>query len=103
MSCATSFPETASRLNSLKDLPIPPAGASTSLIALQPRLEALKTLQDVQAAEISELRARSAAVLERYYEISLVSGGECWAEYEERVETVERAVRRIEVARQEQD
>jgi len=103
LSCASAYPETASRLNSLKDLPIPPASASTSLISLKPRLEVARQRQDEQAKEIAVLRARSAAVLERYYEIGLVGGGECWAEYDGRVEIVERAVRRMEVARQQKD
>lgn len=103
LSCASSFPETASRLNSLKDLPIPDAALSTSLIALKPRLESVRKLQDEQASQVAELRARSAALLERYCEVGLVAGGECWAEFEDRVEVTEMAVRRMEVARQEKD
>ncbi|KAJ5238889.1 hypothetical protein N7468_003508 [Penicillium chermesinum] len=78
LSYATAFPETASRLTSLNDLPIP-----------TPRKE--------QAQAISELRVRTARVLQRWYEVGLVGSGECWAEWEGRIENVEREVRRREV------
>lgn len=103
LSSASSYPETASRLTSLKDLPIPPAAASASLITLQPRLDKLVAVQDEQAKEIAELRSRSAAVLERWYEISLVGGGECWAEWEARIEKAERIVRRQEIMREKEE
>lgn len=93
---ASAFPETASRLTSLQDLPIPPASASTSLIELQPRLDRLAHIQEQQAAELAELRTRSALVIKRWVEVGIVGGGELWAEWEGRVERVERGVRRAE-------
>ncbi|PWY75142.1 hypothetical protein BO70DRAFT_354609 [Aspergillus heteromorphus CBS 117.55] len=65
LSYASAFPETASRLTSLNDLPIPDAEISASLIQLQPRLDQLARTQEDQAAQISELRVRSARVLQR--------------------------------------
>ncbi|PYH41680.1 putative nuclear distribution protein RO10 [Aspergillus saccharolyticus JOP 1030-1] len=100
LSYASAFPETASRLTSLNDLPIPDAETSASLIQLQPRLDQLSKTQEDQARQISELRVRSAKALQRWYEVALVSGGECWAEWEGRLEDVEREVRREEVVRE---
>ncbi|KAJ5099477.1 hypothetical protein N7532_006478 [Penicillium argentinense] len=97
LSYATAFPETASRLTSLNDLPIPDAQSSAALIELQPQLDRLAATQAEQAGAISELRVRSARVLQRWYEIGLVGSGECWAEWEGRLEGVEREVRRREV------
>ncbi|EAW12783.1 putative nuclear distribution protein RO10 [Aspergillus clavatus NRRL 1] len=100
LSYASAFPETASRLTSLNDLPVPDAQASASLVELQPRLDGLARVQEEQAAQISELRVRTARVLQRWYEIGLVGSGECWAEWEGRLEDVEREVKREEVVRE---
>lgn len=100
LSYASAFPETSSRLTSLNDLPIPDARMSASLIELQPRLDQLAQMQDEQTRAISELRVRTARVLQRWYEVGLVGDGECWAEWEGRLEDVEREVRREEVARE---
>jgi hypothetical protein len=100
---ASTFSEIVSRLTSVKDLPIPPASASADLIALQPRLNKVKEVQEAQAREMSALRARSARLLERWLEIGVVGQGEVWAEWEERVRAAERGVRRIEVAREQEE
>ncbi|OJJ48313.1 hypothetical protein ASPZODRAFT_150565 [Penicilliopsis zonata CBS 506.65] len=100
LSYATAFPETSSRLSSLTDLPIPDAQISASLIELQPKLNKLTQVQQEQAKEVSALRIRTAKLLQRWYEIGLVGGGECWAEWEGRLEDVEREVRREEVIRE---
>ncbi|KAJ5649857.1 uncharacterized protein N7484_003580 [Penicillium longicatenatum] len=100
LSYATAFPETASRLTSLNDLPIPDAQSSATLIDLQPRMDRVAQTQAQQAAEISELRIRTAKVLQRWYEVGLVGSGECWAEWEGRLEGVEREVRRREAVKE---
>ncbi|KKZ63680.1 hypothetical protein EMCG_01987 [[Emmonsia] crescens] len=100
LSYASAFPETASRLTSLKDLPIPPASLSASLIELQPRLDRLAAVQEQQALEIAELRARSALVAKRWMEVGVLGGSEVWAEWEGRIERVERGVRRLEGKRE---
>lgn len=97
LSYATAFPETASRLSSLQDLPIPPAEASTKLIAQQPRIDRLAREQERLAKEMMELRTRSALLMKRWMEVSVVGGGEVWGEWEERVRAAEREVRRMEV------
>lgn len=100
LSYATAFPETASRLTSLNDLPVPDAQSSAALIELQPQLDRLAQTQAEQAKEISELRVRTARVLQRWYEVGVVGSGECWAEWEGRLEDVEREVRRREVIKE---
>ncbi|KAJ5759918.1 hypothetical protein N7520_007074 [Penicillium odoratum] len=100
LSYATAFPETASRLTSLNDLPIPDAQSSATLIDLQPRMERIAQTQAEQAAEISQLRVRTAKVLQRWYEVGLVGSGECWAEWEARLEGVERDIRRREAVKE---
>jgi hypothetical protein len=100
LSYATAFPETASRLASLNDLPVPNAQASTALLELLPRMERIAQTQDEHAREVAELRVRSARALQRWYEVGVVGGGECWAEWEGRLEEVEREVRRVEVGRE---
>ena len=61
-------------------------------------MEKLSGVQDAQSREIAELRVRTAKVLQRVYEVSLLGGGEVWGEWEGRIENVERGVRRGEVA-----
>lgn len=100
LSYATAFPETSSRLTSLNDLPIPDAESSAALVELQPQLDRVAAVQAQQAQDISELRVRTARVLQRWYEVGLVGSGECWAEWEGRIEDVEREVRRREVIKE---
>ncbi|KAJ5182816.1 hypothetical protein N7492_000432 [Penicillium capsulatum] len=99
LSYAAAFPETASRLTSLQDLPVPDPESSAKLIELQPQLNRLAKTQSEQAATVSELRVRTARVLQRWYEVGIVGNGECWAEWEGRLEDVEREVRRREVVK----
>lgn len=99
LSYASAFPETASRLTSLNDLPIPDASTSAALIQLQPQIDRVSKGQDEQAKVVSELRVRTAKALQRWYEVGLVGSGECWAEWEGRLEDVEREIRRGEVGR----
>lgn len=100
LSYATAFPETASRLSSLQDLPIPPASASTAIVELQPRIDRALETQRRQAEEIAELRVQSTLLMKRWVEVGIVGGGEVWGEWEERMKMVERGVRREEKARE---
>ncbi|KAF6225588.1 hypothetical protein HO133_009588 [Letharia lupina] len=95
-SCAPSYQTTASRLNAIKDLPIPPAAASASLVALQPRLSKLEHLQNEQARDMAGLRKRSARAIQRWYELGVLGESDCWTEWEGRVVEVEKRVRREE-------
>ncbi|KAF7503487.1 hypothetical protein GJ744_003678 [Endocarpon pusillum] len=99
---ASSFSETVSCLMSVQELPLPPASASADLIAVQPRLERVQEVQAAQLREVSDLRARSARLVERWLEAGVVGQAETWAEWEERVRVVERGVRRMEFQREKQ-
>jgi len=46
--------------------------------------------------EISELRKRSARVLERWYLVGVEGGNECAAEWEERTGVVDRVLGKVE-------
>lgn len=99
---ALSFSETSSRLSMLKDTPIPPTSASMQLIALRPRILKAKRIQREQSEEIKELRARSAILIEKWYELNVLGMGECWADWESRLEEAEKRVRRKERAKREE-
>lgn len=45
---------------------------------------------------MAELRTRSARVIQRWYEVGVLGGSECWSEWEGRVVEVEKRVRREE-------
>jgi hypothetical protein len=66
-------------------------------------MDRLAQKQTEQAAAVSELRVRTARVLQRWYEVGVVGSGECWAEWEGRVEGVEREIRRREVIREKRE
>lgn len=95
-SCAPAFPTTASRLHAIRDMPIPSAESSAALIALHPGLIGVEMLQEAQAREMAELRIRSARAVQRWYELSVLGGSECWNEWECRVGEVEKRARREE-------
>ncbi|KAI9812276.1 MAG: hypothetical protein M1827_004724 [Pycnora praestabilis] len=99
VSSASLYPTTASRLTSIQDSPIPQAEASATLVALQPRIARMEILQDQQTREMTELRARSADALERWYQVAILSGGQCWADWEGRMTQVEQGIRRQELLR----
>ena len=98
-SCATSYPTTASRLDAIKDLPIPPTEAFASLVATYPRLAKVEMIQESQLREMAQLRERTASAIQRWYEVGILGEGECWTEWEGRVVNVEKLVRREEKER----
>jgi hypothetical protein len=80
-------------------VPIPPAELSAQLIDLQPRIAKVEALQTTQNADITELRERSAAVIQRWYTADILRAGDSWAGLEGRVEQVEQKVRRSALAK----
>lgn len=94
LSSASSYQLTASRLTSILDVPVPDAESSSYLVELQPRVARLELLQAEQEKQVSELKKRSAAVLQRWYAVDVLGVGDCWAEAENRVTAIEQAVRR---------
>lgn len=99
LAAASSYSATASRLTSVTDTPIPPPELSMQLINLQPRIAQLSTLQTSQSAEISELRERSAGLVQKWYAMGVIGQGEAWAEAEGRIGVVDQKVRRVALAR----
>ena len=80
-------------------MPVPPADLSAQLIELVPRIAQLEAVQAVQDAEIAELRARSAAVIQQWYTNDILRVGDAWADLEGRVEQGEQKVRRATIAK----
>jgi len=103
LSSASSYPETASRLSSILDVPIPPAEQSAQLVELVPRIAKVEAIQASQAAEIAALRLRSAVALQKWYTTDILRTGDAWAEVEGKVEQVERKVRRAVLAKRMDD
>lgn len=100
LSSASSYQLTASRFTSVFDVPIPDAEASAQLIKLQPRVARLELLQTEQEKELTELKKRSALILQRWYAVDVLGVGDCWAEAEGRVTAVEQTIRRVETTRE---
>lgn len=99
LASASAFPSTASRLTSIMDVPIPQAELSTQLINLVPRIAKLEVVQASQNAEISQLRERSAVLVQKWYSSDILRAGGSWADMESRVGQVEQQVRRAALAR----
>jgi len=66
-----------------------------------PRMKAVEITQLAQCAEIAALRARSEVVLRRWYERGVMGYSSFLAGVEDRMEVVERDIRRIERAQEE--
>ncbi|KAK4502338.1 hypothetical protein PRZ48_005763 [Zasmidium cellare] len=90
-----------STLNENKE--VPDASALTKLIALQPRIEKIEARQAQQASEFAELRARSAKIVEQWYENGVLDMGEKWTAWEERLKDCEILVRRKEAAKKREE
>ena len=97
---ANAIPIFVSQLNLTQDLGVPPLESFNALAALRPRLSQVERDYESLAAEVAELRLRSAAILQRWYETTVLAGGDCWVQWEERLDAIERAVRRREVLKQ---
>ena len=96
LAAAPQYQSTLSLLTSIKDTPIPDPTQSAALIATRDRLKALEATQVAQAAEAAELRSRSEAVVQAWYEGSVLRKSQFMSDVEGRFELVERAVRRAE-------
>ncbi|KAI0883933.1 uncharacterized protein GGS22DRAFT_166453 [Annulohypoxylon maeteangense] len=99
LSAAASYPATASALTSISDTPIPDPAHTALLAALLPRMRGVEATQAAQEVEIAELRARSEAVVRKWYEGDVLRYAEFVATVEGRVERAERGVRRVERVR----
>ncbi|KAI0116655.1 hypothetical protein F4776DRAFT_636602 [Hypoxylon sp. NC0597] len=101
LAAASSYPATASALTAISDTPVPDPADTATLATLLPRMKGIEATQLAQAAEIAELRARSEAVVRRWYERDVMAYSSFIAGVESRVERAERTVRRVERARNE--
>jgi len=86
-------------LTQLQDTPVADPASAVKLVDLRERIGKAAVRQDQQARELAELRARSAMVVERWYEMGVLEMGENWADWEERVREAEILVRRKEAAK----
>jgi hypothetical protein len=102
LASASLFPQAASRLISVNDTPVPTAELSSELINAGAGLAKLEMLQNEQSQEITALRQRTAAVLQRWYSIDILQTGEYWANLEDRVEVVERSIRQASAQKNEE-
>ena len=91
-----SYHTTAAQLTSLNDLPVPDASSSAALLSLEPRIQSLRERQQRQERVISHLRQQSVALIGRWYEMGIVSMGDCWSEWDARMMETERTVRQAE-------
>ena len=90
------YTSTSSHLSHLASTPLPDPASIIQLVNLQPRIARAIAKQEQQAREIAELRARSARVVEQWYESGVLGMGEQWAGWEERIREGEILVRRRE-------
>ena len=91
-----------SQLNLMQDLRVPPTEDFNALASLQPRISKVEQDYETLSDEIAQLRLRSAAILQRWYQTSILAGGDCWVQWEERLEAIEKAIRRQEVLKDEE-
>ena len=96
------IPTFQSQLNLAQDLRVPPLESFTGLASLHPSIDKLEQEYRAFEEEVASLRRRSAALLQRWYEVAVLAGGDCWVEWERRLERVEREIRRQEILRQEE-
>ena len=90
-------------LSQLQDTSIPDPSAIANLVELRPRIEKAQVKQRAQAQELADLRARSAKMVETWYEDGVLGMGDRWAEWEERLRDAEILVRRKEAARKREE
>ncbi|CAJ2504178.1 Uu.00g115720.m01.CDS01 [Anthostomella pinea] len=101
LAAATSYPAIASSLTSIADTPIPDPAQSANLAALAPRMRGIEAIQLAQAAEISELRARSEIAVRQWHAYDVMGYADSMARVEGRIEMVDRAIKTIEKSREE--
>lgn len=103
LSHAQLYSRMSGQLQSLKDTIVPDPTSASKLHDLQPRIEKAAAKQEEQAKELAELRSRSAAAVERWYETGVLGMSERWAEWEERMRDVEIVVRRLEAVKKREE
>ncbi|KAM0715199.1 hypothetical protein Q7P37_009664 [Cladosporium fusiforme] len=100
---AQLYSRISGQLQSLNETSIPDATSASKLRDLQPRIEKAAARQEQQAKELADLRSRSAAAVELWYETGVLGMAERWAEWEERMRDVEIVVRRLEAMKKREE
>jgi hypothetical protein len=100
---AQLYSRVSGQLQSLQETSVPDPTSASKLRELQPRIEKAAARQQQQANEFAELRSRSAAAVERWYESGILGMAERWAEWEERMRDVEIVVRRLEAMKKREE
>jgi hypothetical protein len=103
LSHAQLYSRISGQLQSLQETNVPDPTSASKLRELQPRIDKAAARQEQQAAELAELRSRSAAAVERWYETGVLGMAERWAEWEERMRDVEIVVRRLEAVKKREE
>lgn len=99
LSHAQLYSRVSGQLQSLQDASVPDSASASKLLELRPRINKAAVRQEQQAKELAELRSRSAAAVEQWYETGVLGMAERWAEWEERMRDVEIVVRRLEAVK----
>ena len=100
---AQLYSRVSGQLQSLQETSVPDPTSASKLRELQPRIDRAAARQQQQANELAELRSRSAAAVERWYESGILGMAERWAEWEERMRDVEIVVRRLEAMKKREE
>lgn len=100
---AQLYSRIAGQLQSLQETNVPDPTSASKLRELQPRIDKAAARQEQQANELAELRSRSAAAVEKWYETGVLGMAERWAEWEERMRDVEIVVRRLEAVKKREE
>lgn len=100
---AQLYSRVSGQLQSLQETSVPDPTSASKLRELQPRIEKAAARQQQQARQLAELRSRSAAAVERWYESGVLGMAERWAEWEERMRDVEIMVRRLEAMKKREE
>jgi hypothetical protein len=100
---AQLYSRVSGQLQSLQETSVPDPTSASKLRELQSRIEKAAARQQQQAYELAELRSRSAAAVERWYESGVLGMAERWAEWEERMRDVEIVVRRLEAMKKREE
>ncbi|KAM0705738.1 hypothetical protein Q7P35_007098 [Cladosporium inversicolor] len=103
LSHAQLYSKISGQLQALQETSVPDPTSASKLRELQPRIDRAAARQEQQAAESAELRSRSAAAVERWYETGVLGMAEQWAEWEERMRDVEIVVRRLEAVKKREE
>jgi len=103
LASASTFYTAQSSLSSLEGIKLENASTLIPIVGMQRSLVRAQAAQQAQENEIGELRERTAQLLARWHQDSVLVAGERLAGWEERLLDVEKVIRRREVAQARDD